>query len=1114
MFYLHLSNRTENLLAQLVVLLKDQPRDDLFAKEIFLVQSQGMERMLSQRLADALGVWCNFEYLLPTHFFDLMAARLCLKIHPDAYHRETLTWRIDSLLHQAQQAPEPLFAPVLHYINGEQGDLKRFQLARQLANLYDQYQVMRPEMLDGWQEQALSGKNPAESWQMALWRRLRASLPDSPHRGEMLRQFLHRMHTGPIAPTLLPARLSVFGLHSLPPLLLDCLHGISRHCDIHFFLLSPCRNYWADLPGQRQLLHEDRKRIHQGLSPLFLAPEIHPLLTSLGRQGRDFQAMLLDRIDSEHLQESEDFADPALPEGEAVVAALPSLLHRLQSDLLDGGWQEKAPGVSCPADSSLVFSSCHSAAQEMVALKDQILFWLQENPDMGLADIVVMAPDIQEYSAIIPAIFHDIQHSIADRSLHRQNNGVAIFFQFLDLAVSRCPWSAVLDLLEKPEIAFACGGLSLSDLEMIRHWVVGAGIRWGIAGDEPQGEKIPELADISWQAGLDRLLLGYAMDWQQPVCFAGDGGTNEILPYPDIEGGQAAPLGGLCQFIELLERAGSAMRQPQSLTDWSALLLALAQDLFGEGQEAVLAPLREILLSLRAYGDAPAPAVSAPDRVLPGTGHQHSVPLEVIRDWLENTASESRSSAGFLRGALSFCSMLPMRSIPFRAICLLGLNDGVFPATDRHPPFDLMGERGRPGDRSRRSDDRYQFLEAMLAARHYLYLSWVGQSIRSGKSLPPSVVVTELIETLALSYGLSNPVRRHPLHPFSPDYFRGQSLFSFNAHNCEVAQALSSPTPPADSPLPWWTGDLPAEPLGPGAGGHGKEPVGVTELLAFFANPQKWFVRHRLDISLEPESDLPEEHELFAVSGLDAYQVNQDLLQASLVGEGVGNEEESSRVLRALTAQGRWMLGMPGQLAFSRKNQEAQELVARIRNLSLGQKLPDRPLDLVVGDFHLTGQLGGRYENGILLARPSACKGKDLLRAWIRHLLATAACPERPVITHLLSQNDDFCFPPTPEPLPFLVQALAIFAQGRTTPSPLLVEPAWVFVQQLHKPRARKTPWEAALGSLRTTLEKGHDPELTLLYGECDPASLLGPAFVELCTAFVAPIFMAGRRSA
>ncbi|MDP3695313.1 MAG: exodeoxyribonuclease V subunit gamma, partial [Desulfocapsaceae bacterium] len=846
MFALHLSNRTENLLTHLVENLRSQPRRDLFAREVFMIQSQGMERMLSQRLADAFGVWCNFEYMLPNRFFDLMASRMDMVINPDAFDRDALTWRIDGLLHQVA-GEEPVaatFAPLRRYISGEQSALKRYQLSQQLANIFDQYQIMRPEMLDGWQQQKTSTGSPAEEWQMALWAQLRASVGNTPHRGEMLHQFLQRLQgvedfsailpavapAPSMAPATLgrpwPSRLSIFGLHSMPPLLLDCLHAVSCHCDVHLYLLTPCQNYWMDIPGKRQLIRENLTRLQQNLDPAPLIPEIHPLLNSLGKQGQDFHAMLLDRIDN--LIDTDSYEDPAQTATSAGHA--PCLLHRLQSDLLDGGWKEKDDDEQIPLDSSLTIVSCHSAVREVMILKDQILHWLQESPDMALRDIVVMAPDIQEYAAIIPAIFHDIQHSIADRSLRHRNSVLAAFLQFLDLAVSRFSWSEVLDLLERPEIA-PTFSLTEADCELIRHWVVSSGIRWGLSADQLQALGLPAQEETTWQAGLDRLLLGYAMDWDQPV--------NTILPYPDIEGSQARPLGGLCQFIELLAQAAEDFSRKRPLASWSTLLLSHIDALFGPDSENDIAQLREILTTLGSRF---------------GALHHYDVPLEVVRAWLETAAAESRSSAGFLRGQLTFCSMLPMRSIPFQAVCLLGLNDGVFPKTDRHPPFDLLGESFRPGDRSKRGDDRYQFLEALLSARRYLYLSHVGQSIRSGSIIPPSVLITELIETLQLSYGIEDPVQRHPLQPFSARYFQGSNLFSYNDHNCEVAKALAHPLPPSPSPEPWWSDSLPDD---------DNRIVNITELLSFFAHPQKWFVRNRLGIRLDTDAELPEESELF-----------------------------------------------------------------------------------------------------------------------------------------------------------------------------------------------------------------------------------------------------------
>lgn len=1153
MFYLHLSNRTENLLAQLIDTLRAQPRRDLFAREIFLIQSQGMERMLSQRLADAFPVWCNFEYMLPTRFFDSMADRLGMVINPNGYDREALAWRIDALLNEisrqdlqesgeAQARSASIFAPILRYMSGDQSALKRYQLAQQLAQLFDQYQIMRPEMLDGWQQQKTSTKNPAEAWQMAIWSQLRSSLDQSPHRGEMLRAFLEHLHGAEDLSATLPARVSIFGLHSMPPLLLDCLAAVSRHSDVHIYLLSPCQGYWADIPGKRQLIRENLARLKNGQEAAGIDPEIHPLLNSLGRQGRDFQTMLLERVDE--LIDSDSFEDPAEsgppfsfshpsiapdpaseahPEGVPDFADssfdTPCLLHRLQSDLLDGGWRGVHPLEPMVLDSSLIMVSCHSPIREIMVLKDQILRWLQDNPDMALRDIVVMAPDIQDYAAIIPAIFHDIQHSIADRSLRHQNRILHLFFQFLDLAVSRCSWSGVLDLLEVPEIAATFGDLSAADIELIRHWVTSAGIRWGLSTDHLSALGLvtpaiatPPMTEITWRAGLDRLLLGYAMDWEAPV----DG----VLPYSDIEGSMARPLGGLCQFVELLMRAAETLSRTHSLEAWSTLLLAHADALFGPDMNDDVARLRQILsdLALRF-----------------GSFHQHPVPLEVIRAWLDTTASESRSSAGFLRGQLTFCSMLPMRSIPFRAVCLLGLNDGVFPKTDRHQPFNLLADNFRPGDRSRRSDDRYQFLEALLSARQSLYLSHVGQSIHTGSAIPPSVLISELVETLRLAYGITDPVCKHPLQPFSSRYFAADSFFSYNRHNCTVAAALSHPAPPAD-PIPWWTGTLPEEtpracstPEGAGDTGvsvAGTVTVNIASLLSFFTHPQKWFVQNRLDIQLEAETELPDENEPFSSGGLDGYLVHQDLMQTCLK---TPDEQDTDAILAKLQAQGRWMLGTPGRLAFDGLLPELKDFTGKIQALNMGKKLADLPIDLSLDGFRLVGQLTGIHENGILLARYSSCKGKDLLRAWIHHLLMAAIHPEQPAgsqerlsvegagdgpratVTHLLSKDRALSFAPLADPLAHLSQLLAIFQQGSTSPSPLLVEPAWAYVLQAEKKRATTPPLQAAQTALNNSLEKGYDSYLSLLYGDCDATALLGPEFEVLCEEFFSPIYSAGK---
>jgi exodeoxyribonuclease V gamma subunit len=253
--------------------------------------------------------------------------------------------------------------------------------------------------------------------------------------------------------------------------------------------------------------------------------------------------------------------------------------------------------------------------------------------------------------------------------------------------------------------------------------------------------------------------------------------------------------------------------------------------------------------------------------------------------------------------------------------------------------------------------------------------------------------------------------------------------------------------------------------------------------------------------------DLPEENELFSVGGLTGYQVNQNIVQTFLE-TGTGATAEPSPILARLKAQGRWMLGAPGQLAFDRLIPELHDFVSKIQAQNLGLKLPDLPIDLTAADWRVTGQLTGIHENGILLARYTECKGKDLLKAWIHHLLANTLTP---TTTKLLSRDRTLSFAPHADPIPELTRLLAVFRQGAVSPSPLHVESAWSYVQQQENERARTSPLQTAIKTLKDSLDNGHEPELALLYGDCDPAALLGPEFQQLCEEFIRPIFLAGR---
>lgn len=1045
MFSLYLANRTETLLEGVATILEEQRQDDVFAPELFLIQSQGMERMIAQHLADRFGVFCNFRFFLPVDFFAHIGECLGLGLAAAAFDRRILTWRLDQLL---RDIPGEVYQPLQRYLQGDNVPLKRFQLAHHLADALDQYQVLRGEMLDAWQSGKSVTNHGAEAWQMALWQRLLATGSDI-HRGQLLRNLGKTLAASIDCSLQLPRRVFILGLHTMPPLFLDCLSQLARHMAVHLLLLSPTRHYWGDVEsGKTQLRRQARSPLADGSSL-----DHHPLLAAFGRQGRDFHNMLLEGV--EEIEEIEGYDHPA---DEAWYGGA-SLLNRLQADLLE---DRLPPLPFAGEDDSLRVVSCHSRLRELQVLKDYLLQRLYGDHRLELRDLVVMAPDIQDYADLIPAVFADIQHSIADRSTRRRNPHLAAFLAFLELFTGRYGWSEVFDLLRRGEI-HPQFQLAPGDLDTLEGWVAAAGIRWGLSLEQRREDGLADFAEGSWRHGLERMLLGYAMAeerlWQG------------VLPFADLEGQGAKPLGGLCRFIALLERASHDFRGERPLLAWATLLGEYAGALFGDGEDRSLAELRAVLAE---------PVETLADH------HHGPVSFAVIRHWLALSAAERRSSSGFLRGRLTFCSMLPMRSVPFAVICLLGLSDGEFPRPDRYHTFNLMAEEFRPGDRSPRADDRYQFLEALLSARSHLYLSYVGQSIRTNEELYPSTVLGELLEVLAEHYRVTDLVVAQPLQPFSPRYFTGSAdsrLFSHDRHFCEVAQALRQQPPPAGR---WWRGRLP-EP---------QSPLALTALGRFFEHPQRYFLGERLGIARDREVDAPEDHELFACQGLDLYQVEQEMLR-----RGDGGEDHLRRVL---TAAGRWPLGTPGALTFADKSREIEAFRQRVVELGLGRRLPAESIDLEVAGYRLQGALPARYEGGGMVPRFGHLRGRDLLGAWLWHRAAAQTDPG--LVTRLVTPWEMATFAGTSGG-PELARLLALYVEGCCRPLPLLLEPALAYARQAENTAGRSTPLAKAIKVYQDRLEKGYEPEWAMLYGDVPAEEVLNQEFRDLAAEIFCPLW-------
>ncbi|MGH7291879.1 MAG: exodeoxyribonuclease V subunit gamma, partial [Myxococcota bacterium] len=371
-----------------------------------------------------------------------------------------------------------------------------------------------------------------------------------------------------------------------------------------------------------------------------------------------------------------------------------------------------------------------------------------------------------------------IPNRFADRPVRADNEVAEAFTALLGLLRGRLTAAEVLDVLRRDPVR-ARFGIAGDDLELVRRWITETGVCWGIDADHRAAHDQPAADQNTWRFGLDRLLLGYAMPGDGLVQFG------DALPYDDLEGGEAVLLGRLADFCDALFTAQATLAAPRSPAGWRDELGRLLERLVARSPATAHQHelIRAGLATLAARAEA--------------AGFAELLRLETVQAQLDDELQRGATAHGFLSGGVTICELLPMRSIPFKLVCLLGMNDDAFPRQGRPLGFDRIAAQPRPGDRSVRDDDRYLFLEALLAARQQLVISYVGQRITDNQPLPPSVVVQELLDTIERTFvapdGQTVAARivvTHPLQPFSPRYFRGAEdrLFSYsNAYRAGAA---------------------------------------------------------------------------------------------------------------------------------------------------------------------------------------------------------------------------------------------------------------------------------------------------------------------------------------
>ena len=1034
---LKLSNSLSRLCG--ILAAKDRCGWSPFEQEYIVVASTGLRRWLSQEIATQRGILGNCAFPTPRIFVQQLL-RDCLQVEESiAYTKESMTWRIYNILRDSDPAGE-LRIPVGYILkNTGNEDLAALQLSMKVADLFDQYLTYRPDWILAWDRgQAIPVSRDRladplydkvrkhEHWQRCLWLELASG--KQTHRAALYEDLLNKLSCNPVES--LPESISIFGTHTLPPVFLGIFNALGQQHEVTLYLTQPTPGFWGDHPLKSL----------SGRSASFATETCpdgedeqwgNPLIAAMGGQGRDLFNVLIDAgFSTSEEDDMELFQSPA---HQTVLGSVQRSVYEIR--------ERVARDTEVPAeDPSLRVHCCHHPLREIEILQDYLLDCFSKDPSLTPNDILVLAPDIDLYAPFIETVFghpeveqHRIPFSIADRTFRSKSRVVDGFYKILEVCRGRFSSADLFALFLSP-VFRSRFGWNDDDLARMRTWLTETGTSWGIDAHHRASFGVPAFNEFSWDATFESLFTGYALPRHDPID----------SHYDRIEGRDSILLGKLAEAFELLREIAVTINRAMPPGEWIRVIeTKLVEPLLDGNQEGSL-EVRQIRYGLRRL-DETAGGMPCP------------VDLSGLLAFLETVIEDGIPARGFLSNGLTFGNLTPMRAIPHRIICLIGMDSGAFPRDSTPLGFDLMKIRGmsRAGDRAATQSGRYLFLETLLSAGEKLHISYSGYSPRDDSISPPATPVGELLDFLHLTWEPGeNQLSKSPfhichrLHGHHPQYYEGTDRRMFSYSDSKYKAAIASLSGKSCHEV----GGIryPSIP----------ETVSSSELCDFITNPARHFLKNQMGIRLPyGEKDLLKDEPL-ELGSLESHS-----LLESRIYQRIGWSTRHSFIHVPPGKYGEWCRRTVEEHADHLYNE--LNALAQFDQLGPpGQNTVHFRVELDSREIAVGGEFSTIYGETQIRFRPAELKPKDQLRAWIDHIVLNASgYPATTRLLHGKRKIGEIFFPEMTREsaLGILEALLRHYISGQSIPLPWILECSLAYGENLLEGQGEDISLSAAL---------------------------------------------------
>ncbi len=918
-FTVYQSTKLELLSKKFAQTIKKKKKFPL-AKDHILINSAGMQKWLSLEVTSENSIFTSASFLFPEQLTTLLYESISgEKRKASPFNAESLKWSILEIFSN----PEKFSSAKYFNKYTENDSVKTAQLSIKIADLFDQYTIFRPKMIERWEKDELFYKNDKnEKYQSELWREVKKKSGSAfMDRSRLLRYIAENIEKAAEDGKIPFETLYVFGVSILPPYYVELLKIISKHISVEAFLLNPSNEYWGDA-------FSDKEKLKKGIEE-----RSNKLLENMGMAGRYFFDSIAELESSGDILVSENI------EKETILTAIQKDIQSFTETIAE----EKI------SDDSIKFISCPGPMREMEIAFNHLL----KNIESGMKphEIAVMAPDISVYAPYIDAVFGTceskltIPYTIADLSPQNESGITKIFLSICDIAERDFLPEEIINIFENINVLSAFK-VKEKDVHILREWIKSSGIR---------RNENPDISEISgtWETGIKRMLLGYAFDDTDYKI------EPSFFPYDQIEGLQASVLGSFLDFYETFTDFRKRTLVKKELSQWIDILNALIEKIFVKNDET----LREINYLETMLASFAFEAETS--------GFNSFISFSSLKEFIKKYTSAESSGSGFISGGVTFCSMKPLRAIPFKMIYLIGINSDSFPRKQHKPTFDIISSHPEKGDRNSRESDRYLFLETIMSAREKLYISYKGINVNNGTVSLPSPLAEELKDCISEKYSKEELkiTETHPLQPFDKKYFiKTSSLFTYFEENWPASEKKER----KDTIIKEIPDDL--------------KNINAETFADMFADPAKFFLCSRLGIKKDYEEKPFPKYEIFKMDSLDTYSLKQGFLDRISKGHTINT------LYGKLKLDSKIPYGALGKTVVKKTFESMSLMLDTLVRYQSGTKNKIKLNNILLGNgenITVSGFIDNIYETGLVTGRPAkAPKEKDIIKLWIYHLLA------------------------------------------------------------------------------------------------------------------------------